>query len=140
MALYSLGQRTAVTAATNPAFGIIGVATIFPRLLEFGIAQVTGVAGTYALSRSTNGPTQTTTTLPQAENPSDPAAKTTTSLTWSTAPTRTNDLRRLTCPATIGAGIIWTFPRGLVINATNSIDLWILATAPVCDVWITIDE
>jgi len=140
MALYSLGQRTAVTSATNPAFGIIGVATIFPRLLEFGLSQVTGVAGTYSLARSTNASVQSSTTLPQAENAADPAAKTTTALTWGTPPTRTNDLRRLTCPATIGAGIIWTFPRGILINATNSIDMWIIATAPVCDVWITIDE
>jgi hypothetical protein len=140
MALYSLGQRTAVTAATAPNFGIIGVATIFPRLLEFGFSQVTAVAGTYSLARSTNASVQTTTTLPQAENPADPAAKTTTAMTWSTPPTRTNDLRRLTCPATIGAGIIWTFPRGLMINATNSMDMWVLATAPVLDLWITIDE
>jgi hypothetical protein len=62
-------------------------------------------------------------------------------MAWGTAPTApTNFLRRVTLPATIGAGIIWTFPRGLVIPVSSSIVIWNIGTNSVADIWIVIDE
>lgn len=53
---------------------------------------------------------------PQAEDTSSAAAACTGSVAASTKPTvPANYLRRFGVPATVGAGIIWSFPLGLVI-------------------------
>jgi hypothetical protein len=51
-----------------------------------------------------------------------------------------NFMRRAAFPATIGAGIIWTFPRGLGLPISGSIVLWVIATASVVDVFAVADE
>jgi hypothetical protein len=53
---------------------------------------------------------------PQAEDGSSSAAGCTGSVAATTKPTApTNYMRRFGIPATIGAGIIWTFPYGLIV-------------------------
>jgi hypothetical protein len=84
-------------------------------------------------------------TTPQTilqEDPADPVGTVTVCVAWTTtAPTvPANFFRRITCVAAIGAGVIWTFPRGLKIAVSNSIVLWVIATAPVEDVWCVVDE
>ena len=57
-----------------------------------------------------------TTVVPQAEDLSFNAAACTGSVAATTKPTSpTLFLRRFGIPATIGAGIIWTFPFGLIV-------------------------
>jgi hypothetical protein len=57
-----------------------------------------------------------TTVVPQAEDPSFAAANCTGQVAASTKPTSpTLFLRRFGIPATVGAGIIWTFPFGLIV-------------------------
>jgi len=68
-------------------------------------------------------------------------ANTTSAVAWGTAPTvPSNFNRRVSCAATIGVGFIFTFPRGFGIPTSNSIVYWIIATAPVCDVYAVVDE
>lgn len=142
MAIYSLANRTTATSPATPTLEVRTAATDRPRVMELGISQVTAVAGGYGLGRPGAigvTPTSPVTVLP--EDPGDSAGTVTTALAWGTGPTLpVNFFRRVTCPATIGAGIVWIFPRGLVIAASNSIVVWIIATAPVCDIWVVVDE
>ena len=50
-------------------------------------------------------------------------------LSWGTSPTVPSKFfRRISLPATIGTGVIWTFPKGLVLPVSNSLVLWNLDT------------
>ena len=143
MAIYSLSQRTIVTAAGGATWEIIpGVRR--PRILEIGLSQVTAVAGTFGIGRpAAIGIDPTTPVLFQAELQGDQAATSAAVVAWTTTPPTvpTVFFRRVTCPATIGAGFIFTFPRGLYCTpSTTSIVIWVIATAPVCDVWAVLDE
>ena len=143
MAIYSISQRTTATGAGTPAWEIIATgAQVRPALLEFCFTQVTGVAGSYGIGRpQAKGVTPTTPQTSLAEDVNEVAGNTTVAVAWATPPTvPANFFRRITCPATIGAGVIWTFPRGLIISTTLNFCLWIIATAPVLDVYGVTNE
>jgi hypothetical protein len=137
MAIYSLSQRTIVTAAGGATWEIRTTATVRSQLLEIGFSQVTAVAATMGLGRpQAIGVTPTTPVTFLQEDPGEPNGNTTACVAWGTGPTvPTQFFRRVTCPATIGAGVIWTFPRGLFVAISSSIVLWVIATAPVLDCW-----
>ena len=130
MAIGSLGLNTTVTTTGAAAWDVKAAATNEPSVMELGVNLGAATASTYGLGRSANTPTQTSTTLLQAEDPDRPAFLSTCAVTWSGAPTIPNPfLRRVALPATIGSSIIWTFPRGLVLGASGpSLVLWNLAT------------
>ena len=61
-------------------------------------------------------------------------------LAWETGPTApTAFQRRIALPATIGTGVIWTWPEGLVIPVSGSIVLWNLGTNAVVDAYAVLD-
>jgi hypothetical protein len=82
---------------------------------QFVLARNT--AGTITASTSTTG------------IPCVPEASTGTTLldsAWSSAPTFSTTgpfMRRITLPVTAGAGVIWTWPDGLIVNTTLSTTL-----------------
>lgn len=143
MPMFSMSQRTSATAAASASWEVRSASANRPKIFEIGINQNTGTAGVYGLGRpAAIGVTPTT---PQTWiDESDGGAGTgvtTSALAWGTGPTvPTNFFRRLTCPATIGAGAIFSFPRGLGLPVSGSIVVWIIATAPVCDVWGVAEE
>jgi hypothetical protein len=61
---------------------------------------------------------------------------------WSVAPTvPAQFFRRVSLPATAGAGVIWTFPRGLILAAAGTMLLWNLATnSASTNAWVVVDE
>lgn len=143
MSLYALSQRTTATAAASANWEIRTTATSKPKIMELGISQVAATAGVYGIGRP--GAIGVTPTSPQTfvdeGDGNAPAATTTAAVAWGTGPTvPTNFNRRLACAATIGVGAIFTFPRGLGIPVSGSIVVWIIATAPACDVYAVIDE
>jgi hypothetical protein len=70
-----------------------------------------------------------------------PACVTTTNLTWGTSPTApANYLRRWNSAATVGVGIVWTFPRGVIIPVSASFVTFNITAAVAMDVNIAIDE
>jgi hypothetical protein len=143
MAIYSLSQRTIVTSAAAANWEIRTVATLRSQILEIGFSQVTAVAACIGVGRPSSiglSPTSPQTFI--AEDAAEPAGNTNACVAWaSTVPgVPANFFRRVTCPATIGAGVIWTFPRGLIIAVSTSLVLWVLATAPVLDVWAVENE
>jgi hypothetical protein len=143
MSLYGLSQRTTATAAASANWEVRSSATNKPRIMEVGISQVTAVAGVYGFGRpAAIGVTPTTPQNFVAESDaSAPTSQSTAAVAWTTGPTvPANFNRRVACAATIGVGVIWTFPRGIDVAASNSLVMWIIATAPVCDVWAVEDE
>lgn len=143
MTLYALSQRTTATASANASWEVRSSSTNNPRVMEVGISQNAATAGVYGLGRpQAIGITPTTPQNFVGEGDSAPVtSQTTAAIAWGTGPTvPTNFNRRISVSATIGAGVIWTFPRGFSIAASNSIIIWILLTAPVCDVWAVVDE
>jgi hypothetical protein len=143
MAVYSGSQRTSSGVAATAAWEVRSTSTNKPKVMEVGISQNAATAGVFGLGRpGAIGVTPTTPmTFLDEQDGNGPVGLTTSAVAWGTGPTvPANFLRRVSCPATIGAGVIWTFPRGLGLPVSGSIVVWVIATAPVADVWAVVDE
>lgn len=145
MAIYSISRTATVTTSGNAAGDVATSTGIRPRVMEVGIFLGAATASTYALNRSSALGTRTTPVALLPEDAADPALTGITlvdsAIAFSVQPTlAATDLRTIALPATIGVGMVWTFPKGLAIavslslvivnRATNS------ASAPyhiVCD-------
>jgi hypothetical protein len=143
MAIYSLANRTGIgtTGAANTE--VRTTSTDRASVLEIGITIAAATASIYGIGRPAAigvNPTSPVTVL--AEDPASPAGTVVTAIAWTTtAPTvPTNFFRRISFPATIGAGFCFTFPRGLIIAVSNSIVCWNLGTNSVIDIWVVVDE
>lgn len=143
MALFSVAVRTSSGTTTTAAAEFIGGANNAFRLLELGLtinAATTSVFG-YGVPAAKGITPGTTSTVQAEDGGNTTAGATTVALTWGTGPTApTNFLRRVSLPATIGAGIVWTFPRGRTVLKTVTDVLWNITTDSVADVWFVVDE
>lgn len=143
MAIYSLANRTTNTTTGNDCLEIIASASLGYRLLELGITINAATASAYGFGRpAAIGVTPTTPVTVLAEDGGNTSAgNTTTALAWGTQPTiPANFMRRVSLPATVGAGIIWTFPRGVFVLKALSTTVWNLSTVSAADIWIVVDE
>lgn len=143
MSIYSLANRTSSGTSAAATLEIIGAAAVGFRLLEVGITINAATASTFGLGTpQAKGVTPTSPITVLAEDAGNTTAgNTTTALAWGTPPTvPLNFFRRVSLPATIGAGIIWTFPRGLYVLKNTTIVVWNLATNSVADIWAVVDE
>ena len=142
MAIYSLATRTTNVTIANACLEIRTAATDRARLMEIGIFLAAATASTFAIGRPAAigiTPTSPVTVLP--EEPGDPAGTVQTALAWATGPTApVQFLRRISLPATIGTGVIWTFPKGLVIPVSSSLVVWNVTATGVADIYIVVDE
>lgn len=142
MAIFSLCLNSTVTT-TGAAAGDVRNATLDASIMECGIQLGAATASTYGIGRSANTPTQTSPVTVLAEDVDRPAGSSGMAVAWSVAPTvPTQFYRRASLPATIGAGMIWTFPRGLVLGAgAASMLVWNLATnSASLNFWFVVDE
>jgi hypothetical protein len=137
MSTASLGINTTVTTTAAAAAELRAASGVPIRILEVGITLAAATASTYGLGRpAAVGVTPTSPIVLLRENPMDAAAVSATAVAWGTGPTvPTQFLRRITLPATIGAGVIWTFAAnqfivgpGNAAPAVASIVIWNLAT------------
>jgi hypothetical protein len=145
LAIYSVANRTTATATVAAAQETIAGANLGYRMLEFGISINAATASVFAIGRpAAIGITPTTPVTVLAEDGGNTAAgNTTTALAWGTGPTApANLLRRVSLPATIGAGIIWTFPRGIIVLKALTSILWnpSAGSNSVADTWVVVDE
>lgn len=145
MAIFALAQRTVQTAAANMAFELVTGANNAARLLEFGFTENGATAGVFGWGMSGGASTTPTKVGVLAEdNGNSTAGATSGAVAWVTQGTvPANFFRRVSMPASIGAGLVWTFPRGqLFLKNGGTADpyFWIIATAPVCDIWFVVDE
>lgn len=145
MARYSVGFTKAAPASLTFVSQLRTTASKDIRIWEVGCFCSTAVTLSVGLIRSlTIGATFTTVT-PQADDTSvGTAAGTLCDTAITTTPTVTANtyLRKAVLPATIGAGIIWTFPMGLIVPVSAGILLWNLgvATGPAVEGYWTFDE
>jgi hypothetical protein len=112
------------------------------RLMEIGFSLVAATACAIGLGKpQAIGITPTTPVDFDPEDPNDVLATALlqSSLQWGTGPTiPAKFCRRWSFPATIGSGIIFTWPKGLVIPVSNSIVLWNLTTASVLNAYAVV--
>ncbi len=140
MAIQSQAARTSGLTIANANFGIYTPATVRAALLEYGMIQATGTAQSISLGRPSTLGTQTGPVLFQQDDPGDPASVVNGHITWSVQPgVPTIPHRRWNSAATNGVGVIWTFPRGLVIAASSAIVGWNVTAAVAMDVNAVID-
>lgn len=145
MALVSLALTTSATASGADLWDLVPTAAVNGRLMELHIFLNTAVATKVGLFRTTAVGTRTTPTTYLNEDPNDQTPLHTSALAWSVAATKAAQaLRRATFPATIGAGIIWTWSRGLIIPKGTTAGLMLANTAGaiigLLDITAVVDE
>lgn len=117
-------------------------AAVKARILEVSIVHAAATAATVGWGRpNALAITPGTSTLFQRDDSADPACVTNIDLTWGTSPTApTVYHRRWNSAATIGVGIVWTFPRGVVIPISGAFIAFNITAGAIGDHNITIDE
>ena len=142
MAIYSIANRTSNVTIANANVELRTTSTDRARVMEIGIWMAAATASVVGIGRP--GAIGVTPTSPQtvlAEDPGEPVGTVTTALAWGTGPTvPANFFRRANLPATIGAGVILTFPRGLIVPVSGSIVNWNISATGVMDVHHVMDE
>jgi hypothetical protein len=140
---YSLSQRTTSLTVNTAAWEVRVAAASLARIVELGFVQTAATASNVGVGRPTAiGVTPTSPqTFVNEGDANAPAALTTAAVAWGTAPTSPAVfLRRADTTGTIGLGTIWTWPRGLVVPAANSVVLFNIATGSLLDAWAVVDE
>lgn len=140
----SLGVRTVNGTDAAAAWEIRAGATPGRlKIMEMGIFLAAATASIFGLGRpAAVGITPTTPVNFLQEDPNDVLAANValSALAWGTGPTvPTAFLKRISLPAVIGTGVIWTWPKGLVVPASESIVLWNLGTNAVVDAYAIIE-
>jgi hypothetical protein len=142
MSLASIALRSSNLTSTQSSCELRTTASVKARVLEVSIIQATGTAQSLGLGRpNAVGVTPATTSTFQRDDSADPVCTTTVSLTWGTSPTAPpNYHRRWNSAATIGVGIVWTFPRGIIVPVSASLVVQNISTAVASDINWAIDE
>lgn len=129
MARYSIGFITSAPAANAPACAF-RAPTNNARVWEVGFGLDSATTTQIALCRNTAaGYTATvSTSVGQQFNPLEPNATGLVDTSWSTPPTVTTAsmFKRNTCNGATGAGVIWTFPEGLLVRSATATDILVL--------------
>lgn len=141
---YTLGVRTSNATDAECAWELITGATPGRvKLVELGIFLAAATATTIGLGRpQAVGITPTTPVdfLPEDPNNVLASGVAQSALAWATKPTiPIAFIRRISLPAVIGTGVIWTFPEGITIPVSSSLILWNLATNSVLDVYAVVE-
>lgn len=143
MALLSLAQRTSNVTTAAACWEIRTTSSGKVTVQEIGASLVTAAATVIGIGTPAAigvGPTSAQTFL--REDGADQTAVTTACVAWgTTAPTvPANFVRRWSFPGTIGSGIVFTFPQGLVIAASSSLVIWNILGGATMDVYAVLDE
>lgn len=142
MSMYSIAVRTTNLTIAQACSEMRTGAAKRPKVLELGIIGATATAQSLGFGRpGAIGVTPGGTSAPQADDPADPASTCTHALSWGTSPTApTVYLRRWNGAATIGVGVIWTFPRGVEIPVSSSMTVHNITAAIASDINWALDE
>jgi hypothetical protein len=131
---YEVGLAKAGVNTANTVMWALRAVSRRTTLYELGLFVDTAptTAPQFVLARNTAGTvTATTTNLGQATI-TETAGTSSMDSAWSAAPTFTTAgpfIRRMTLPVTAGAGIIWTWPEGLVISSATITTALVIANA-----------
>ena len=143
MAIYSLALRTTVTTIGAASWAALSPATNEAAIMEFGYFNGATTACVVGLARSGNTPTLTGGVAFLAEDEGRTAGLTQAAVAFGTAPTvPAQFFRRFQLAALIGAAVVFTFPRGIVLPAAGAaIVAWnITANTAVADIHAVADE
>lgn len=142
MSIYAISNRTTGVGSGAAGLEIRTSATERAKILEITITMAAATASLFGIGRpQAIGVTPTTPVTVIPEDFAEPAGSTQTALAWATPPTvPLFFFRRINLPATIGAGRVITFPRGLVIPVSSSLVIWNLAANGVSDIDVVLDE
>ena len=143
MAIYSLSQRTTVTTITAASWAALSPATNEAAVMEWGYFNGAATACVVGLGRTSNTPTLTGGVAFLAEDEGRPTGLTQSAVAFGTAPTvPTQFFRRFSMAALIGAAVVYTFPRGIVLPAAGAaLCAWnITANSAVVDIHCAVDE
>ena len=141
MSISSLALRTTNLTITQAQWELRTAAAGRPRVLELSMIQATATAQSIGLGRPQAIGLTPVNVLFQTDDPGDPASAQNASLSWGTSPTVPLIFhRRWNSAGTIGVGIVWTFPRGLVIPVSFSIVIWNITAGIASDVNCALDE
>lgn len=150
MARYSVAFAKTTGAAAGPIVDVRPAAAKDCRVWELGIFAETAVAGTVGLVRSTNaGTTPGGAVVPQPDDYSNTRTCTVNCYTtYATEPTQNAVyMRRAALAASIGSGIVWSFPDGIVVPTStdtatvNGLMLRQISTAAVTySVYLVVEE
>lgn len=112
------------------------------RIFEIGISVSTAASGEVGLMRPANSPaTPSGGQVGSAHDNVSGAGVAVTANAWATAPTAGTAMKRIVLPATIGAGVIWTFPDGIVLPVSSFFVVWqFSAVAVTYSVYFDYDE
>lgn len=140
----TLGVRTLDGTDAEPSWEIrTGATPGRARLIELGFFLAAATASVIGFGRPAaigTTPTSPVNFLPEDPNDIVASGVIQSALAWAGAPTiPTSFMRRISLPATIGTGVIWTFPEGIVIPVEASLILWNLSTNAVMDAYAVID-
>lgn len=126
---YRMGVVSAAAAA-SAAYCALRAPTRGMKLIEIGLSCNAATASNLSLLRNTAGTyaASASSSAGQPDNPSMAAGTGVWDTAWTTAPTVTaaSRLNRFTLPATIGSGVIWTFPEGLFIRSATATDILVI--------------
>ena len=142
MAISSLALRT-TTLTSAPATANIEwrtPATVRPKVLEISYIQLTAIASQIGLGRPQAIGVTPVNVVFQADDPGDPASVMNGSLSWATSPTVPLIYHRRWNGTLASVGVVWTFPRGLVIPVSYSLVIFNIATTVAADVNCICDE
>src|SRR6266550_5603820 len=130
MAIFSLSLRTTVTTIAAAAWAALSPSTNEAAVMELRYVNGAATASVIGIGRSANTPTLTGGVAFLAEDEGRPAGVTQAAVAFGTAPTvPTNFFRRASIAAVIGVGIVYTFPRGIVLAAAGAaITVWNITT------------
>lgn len=145
MAKYTFGMRTTIAGTSAlPNISIYAVAASGFRLREVGLFNTTSTALAVALARLTTTGTQGAGQTEGEYDNDGPAPAATIFAGHTAGPTLGQILRQASLGASIGSGIIWTFPDpGIVVASGTANGLGIIVptgTGQILDVYFDWEE
>lgn len=143
MSIYSLSLRTTVTTIAAASWAALSPSTNEAAVMELRYVNGAATQSVIGVGRSANTPTLSAGVAFLAEDEGRPTGLTQAGVAFGTAPTvPANFFRRASLAGTIGVGIIYTFPRGLVLPAAGAaLVVWNITTnSAVVDIDCVADE
>jgi hypothetical protein len=145
--IYSIAQRGTNVTTAQLTFDVASptASGVLALITEVGVFLGAATASTYGIARTTTLGTRTTPTALIAEAQGMPALTGITlvdsAIAWGAQPTISGtDFRRIGLPATIGTGVIWTFPRGIQLQAQLAVGIVNRATnSALTDCYVVVD-
>lgn len=145
MSMYSLTVRTLNTLAGQACWEIYTPPTLEIKIFEIGISNIAATTTVVGLAKPAVagvGPLLPTSFIAEQDS-GLPTSQTLSAVSWSTsAPTvpTAGFNRRASIVGAIGAGVLWTFPKGLYIPSSTSMCIFNITASGSFDCWAIISE